>query len=85
MLRATDTGRSGWIDARGRWVDALPESQLGALEAAIHPHAGLTPYMQVDDRLAIGGAALLLLLGLLAAPLRQRHRVFEFRSPEVNA
>ena len=53
LLRATDTGQSGLIDERGRWVDSLPFDEVGALEADVVPRTGATPYARWGDRVAV--------------------------------
>ncbi|HKO68781.1 MAG TPA: apolipoprotein N-acyltransferase [Burkholderiaceae bacterium] len=72
LLRAADTGRSGLIDERGRWVDSLPLNEVGALEARVVPRSGQTPYARWGDRMAL----VLCLLALLAA--------FQLRSTATN-
>jgi apolipoprotein N-acyltransferase len=61
QLRAADTGRSGLIDERGRWVDSLPFNEVGALEARIVPRSGTTPYAKWGDRAALMTCVLALL------------------------
>ena len=63
LLRAADTGQSGLIDERGRWVDSLPLNEVGALEGEIVPRSGTTPYARWGDRAAL----VLCLLAVLAA------------------
>lgn len=53
LLRAADTGLTGLIDERGRWVDSLPLDEVGALEADVQPRAGATPYVWLGDRAAL--------------------------------
>ncbi len=76
LLRAADTGQSGLIDERGRWVDSLPLNEVGALEVQIVPRSGRTPYAWWGDRAAL----VVCLFALLAAfQLRGRamgHRYF---------
>jgi apolipoprotein N-acyltransferase len=62
LLRAADTGQSGLIDERGRWVDSLPLNEVGALEARVVPRSGRTPYAWWGDR----GALVVCLFALLA-------------------
>ncbi|MBT3196193.1 MAG: apolipoprotein N-acyltransferase [Gammaproteobacteria bacterium] len=45
MLRATNTGITAVIDARGRVVRELPQSEFGVLEAVVQPRRGVTPYL----------------------------------------
>lgn len=60
-LRAADTGHSGLIDERGRWVDSLPLNEIGALEAEVTPRTGVTPYARWGDRLALALCAFALI------------------------
>ena len=65
LLRAADTGKSGLIDERGRWVDSLPLNEVGALEAQVVPRSGVTPYAWWGDRAAL----VMCLFALMAALL----------------
>lgn len=67
MLRATNTGISAIIDARGRVLGTIPAFVRGDLVAEIQPRAGATPFARVGNRLAIGLAFTLLLVGLVVA------------------
>lgn len=60
MLRATNTGLTAIIDARGRLVAALPLFEAGALQGRVQGYAGATPYVRW------GNTAILLVWGLLA-------------------
>jgi apolipoprotein N-acyltransferase len=53
LVRAADTGQSGLIDERGRWLDSLPLNEIGALEVELTPRTGVTPYARWGDRLAV--------------------------------
>ncbi len=71
MLRATNTGVTAIIDARGRVLAALPLFQSGSLAGEIQGYAGSTPYVRW------GNAPLLVLwgmlgVGLLLAGIRRR-------------
>ncbi|MGZ8994432.1 MAG: apolipoprotein N-acyltransferase [Burkholderiaceae bacterium] len=63
LMRAADTGRSGLIDERGRWVDSLALNEVGALEAQVVPRSGVTPYAWWGDRAAL----MMCLFALIAA------------------
>ena len=76
MLRATDTGQSGLIDERGRWVDALPLNEVGALEAEVTPRSGATPYARWGDRIALV-ACLFSILAFVAQSGRRVHKSME--------
>lgn len=60
MLRATNTGATAVIDARGAVVAALPYRTEGALDAEVRGHEGTTPYVRWGDALALALIALLL-------------------------
>ncbi len=61
MLRATNTGATAVIDARGTVAARLPYRTAAALDATLQGHTGLTPYVRFGDRPALGLIALLLL------------------------
>ncbi len=63
MLRATNTGATAVIDARGRVTQALPFFTEGALAATVQGRSGMTPYAHTGNwlvislcTLALGGA-----------------------------
>ena len=64
MLRATNTGATAVIDARGRVLAELAPFTRGALEATVHGALGITPYARTGN-----AAVLLLAAGLLAIAL----------------
>ena len=68
MLRATNTGVTASIDARGRTLAQLPPYTTGVLEAQVQGMTGLTPF----DRIGNGGALLLAALLALAGWLPPR-------------
>jgi apolipoprotein N-acyltransferase len=70
MLRATNTGMTAIIDARGEVAAQLAPFTRGALEAQVQGTQGLTPYV----RLGNGVPVMLALLGLLACWLIARRR-----------
>ena len=61
MLRATNTGATAVIDAKGKIVSRLPSFQRGELAAQVQGHAGLTPYSRYGNRPTVIAALLLLL------------------------
>jgi apolipoprotein N-acyltransferase len=63
LLRATNTGISALIDARGRLLATSPLFQETVLNGAVQPMQGSTPYGRWGDGPLVGG----LLLGLLLA------------------
>lgn len=69
MLRATNTGATAIIDARGRVVAALPHVTRGMLDGSVQGAAGRTPYVRFGDIAALTAIGLLLAGGLL---LRRR-------------
>jgi len=60
MLRATNTGLTAIIDARGRIAAALPLFQPGTLSGSLQGYAGATPYVR------FGNGPVLALWGVLA-------------------
>ena len=63
MLRATNTGMTAIIDAKGHVLAALPLFQSGSLRGDIQGYAGSTPYIRWGNR------PVLLLWGMLGAGL----------------
>jgi apolipoprotein N-acyltransferase len=73
MLRATNTGATAVIDARGRVVAALPFNTEGTLVADVRGHVGSTPYVRFGNwpALALIAAFLVLAVGLGRRQARQ--------------
>jgi apolipoprotein N-acyltransferase len=71
MLRATNTGVTAIIDAKGHVLASLPLFTAGSLSGEIQGYAGSTPYVRWGNApvLALWGV---LGVGLLAAGLRRR-------------
>lgn len=72
MVRATNTGISAIIDARGRILASLPSFVRGATSAEVRPLQGATPFARVHNWLAIGLAALMVGAGLLVGRFPSR-------------
>jgi apolipoprotein N-acyltransferase len=70
MLRATNTGVTAIIDARGRVTDQLPVLTRGVLAGQVQPHEGMTPYLRWGDAPALAAVA----FGLALAPWAGRWR-----------
>ncbi len=64
MLRATNTGATAVIDARGNVTARLPYLTEGALVAAVSGYTGTTPYVRWGDWPALGASVLLLVAAL---------------------
>ena len=62
MLRATNTGATAVIDARGRVAASLPAYTRASLSAQVQGMQGRTPYIVLGNSVPVGLAALLLLL-----------------------
>ncbi len=60
MLRATNTGATAVIDARGQVTHALPFFAEGALAATVQGRSGATPYMLTGNWLVIALCVLVL-------------------------
>lgn len=69
MLRATNTGATAIIDARGRVRALLPFATAGVLDGEIQAHTGQTPYVRYGD---VPALAALTMLGVLAVACRRR-------------
>jgi apolipoprotein N-acyltransferase len=71
MLRATNTGATAIVDARGRVVSQLPFNTAGVLDGEVRGHVGATPYVRFGDGPALAAIGVLL-LGALAAGRARR-------------
>ncbi len=60
MLRATNTGATAIIDARGRVVAQLALNTASVLDGAAQAHTGDTPYVRFGDTPALSAIGLLL-------------------------
>ena len=70
MLRATTTGISAVIDARGVVRDHIARHVAGRMDGTIPPAAAPTPFARLGNVLALGWA-LLFLVGAFALRRRQ--------------
>ncbi len=61
MLRATNTGATAVIDARGQVTALMPPFTEGALGATVQGMQGLTPYVRFGNTLPVGLAFAILL------------------------
>jgi apolipoprotein N-acyltransferase len=65
MLRATNTGATAIIDARGNVTAQLPYLTAGALNGSVQGYQGMTPFIRYGNWPALLLAGLLLLVALL--------------------
>lgn len=72
MVRATNTGLSGIIDARGQWTLRLPDNVRTSASGLLTGYAGLTPYA----RWGLTAPALAILLVFVAGWVWARARAF---------
>ncbi len=72
MLRATNTGATAVIDARGQVTALLPPFTQGTLAAQVQGMQGLTPYIRFGNALPVGLALLMLLAVWLNGRRRQQ-------------
>ena len=68
IIRATNTGLTGWVDAQGTVRESLPPFTRGALVIEFEGRSGLTPYAQWTSRWGLAPlwwlcAAIVLVLG----------------------
>jgi apolipoprotein N-acyltransferase len=61
VLRATNTGATAIVDARGRVQAVLPYATAGVLDGEVQGHTGTTPYVRYGDAPALAAVALLAL------------------------
>ena len=72
VLRATNTGVTAAIDARGRVIDALPAYTSGALALSLRGAAGLTPYARWGNALPVALGFALAIAGALGSLAARR-------------
>jgi apolipoprotein N-acyltransferase len=73
LLRATNTGVTAAIDARGRILARLAPDRPSAATVEVRPGGGLTPYARMGDAFAwLAAAAALLAAGAGAVRARLR-------------
>lgn len=63
LLRATNTGISGVVDAHGRLLETAPQFKEAVLRAKIVPLGGATPFVRWGSGVVLAAAALALLAG----------------------
>ena len=68
MLRATNTGATAAIDARGRVIARLPTYTAGSLDVRVESTTGFTPYVTSGNNTVIAVSLLLLALGFAFGP-----------------
>ena len=66
MLRATTTGISAVIDARGVVREFLPSHRMDRIDTLVPPAAAPTPFARIGNALSLVWAALLLAIGIVA-------------------
>jgi apolipoprotein N-acyltransferase len=74
VLRATNTGATAIIDARGQVVAQLPHLTRGVLSGEVQGHAGDTPYLRFGDAPALALIALALVAAGVAGGRAGRSR-----------
>ncbi|MFT0168777.1 apolipoprotein N-acyltransferase [Paraburkholderia mimosarum] len=68
MLRATNTGATAAIDAKGRVIARLPTFTAGSLDLQVEGTTGFTPYVKSGNNTVIAVSLLLLALGFAFGP-----------------
>ena len=79
MLRATNTGATAIIDARGRVMAALPHVSRGVLDGTVQGMMGNTPYVRFGNAPVL--AVIVLLLAASVYGLRRRR----YAAPDTSA
>jgi apolipoprotein N-acyltransferase len=74
MLRATNSGMSAAIDARGRVLGQLKPFTIGSLDLRIEGTSGFTPYVTSGNNVVLAVSLVLLAFGFTFGPgLRRRN------------
>jgi apolipoprotein N-acyltransferase len=75
MLRATNTGMTAAIDARGRVIGQLKPFTIGSVDVRIEGTTGFTPYVRSGNNTVLAVSLVLLAFGFTFGPgLRRRGR-----------
>jgi apolipoprotein N-acyltransferase len=74
VLRATNTGATAIVDARGQVVAQLPYLTRGVLAGEVQGHSGDTPYLRFGDAPALLLVGLALVVGAVAGRRAGRSR-----------
>ncbi|MDG2940996.1 apolipoprotein N-acyltransferase [Exercitatus varius] len=72
LIRATNTGVTAFIDARGKIISSAPQFEETALTARIAPTEGQTPYAALGDKPLYGLALLLLIMRILGEWIKRK-------------
>ena len=72
LMRATNTGVSGFIGADGRLRQVAPQFTSTVLTEDVQPRRGATPYVMIGN-----GAALLLTIAMLGFAVLKRRKAFD--------
>lgn len=72
MARATNTGMTALIGARGELLSVAPQFVPTVLTGEVEPRTGATPYVVVGNSVAVAAALLLLLVAWLGGIERRR-------------
>jgi apolipoprotein N-acyltransferase len=67
LLRATNTGISAVIDARGQVVARAPQFETRVLTTTVQPRQGVTPFSRWENWAVVAAALLMLLVVLVSA------------------
>jgi apolipoprotein N-acyltransferase len=63
LLRATNTGVTAIVDAKGRLQAVAPQFEVAALSGEVQPMQGATPYVRLGNSLVV-----VLMAGMLVIP-----------------
>ncbi|MEM5382034.1 apolipoprotein N-acyltransferase [Paraburkholderia phymatum] len=72
MLRATNTGATAAIDARGNVIARLPTFTEGSIETVVQGTTGKTPYVTSGNNTVLAASLLFLAFGFAFGPGRNR-------------
>ncbi|RAR58881.1 apolipoprotein N-acyltransferase [Paraburkholderia unamae] len=72
MLRATNTGATAAIDAKGRVIARLPTFTAGSLDVKVEGTTGFTPYVTSGNNTVVAVSLLLLAFGFAFGPAFKR-------------
>ena len=70
MLRATNTGMTGVVDARGNIVEVAPQFSTASVRATVQGYSGATPYVRWGNMAILALCVVMLVSAVVYARMR---------------